>query len=77
MRNLELDKLKVLCYLAPMMKFIVEFTINNCDCMIEIEAADLETAKVAVNQWRVGKMRYSNNKVTITRISPKPPPQKV
>lgn len=52
------------------MKFIVEYTINNVDCQMEVEAADLETAKVAVNQWRVKKLRHTNNSVKITKIYP-------
>jgi hypothetical protein len=53
-----------------MMKFAVEYTINNVDCLLEVEAADLEAAKVAVNQWRVTKQRHSNNRVTVTNIYP-------
>lgn len=52
------------------MKFLVEYTINNVDCSMEVEAADLETAKVAVNQWRVIKLRHTNNTVKITKITP-------
>ena len=51
------------------MKFQVEYTINNVDCLMEVEAADLETAKKAVNQWRVRKLRYSNNTIKITKIT--------
>ena len=52
------------------MKFQVEYTINNVDCLMEVEAADLETAKVAVNQWRVTKLRHTNNKIKVTAIYP-------
>ncbi len=52
------------------MKFQVEYTINNVDCLIEVEAVDLETAKKAVNQWRVEKLRHTNNRIKITKISP-------
>ncbi len=50
-------------------KFQVEYIINNVACMIAVEAADLETAKVAINQWRVRKLRETNNKIRITKIS--------
>ncbi len=50
------------------MKFLVEYTINNVDCSMEVEAADLETAKQAVNQWRVTKLRHTNNTIKITKI---------
>ena len=52
------------------MKFRVEYTINNVDCVTECDAADLETAKKAVNQWRVKKLRYTNNKMKVTKIEP-------
>ncbi len=53
------------------MIFEVEFTMNNCDCLVEVDAADLETAKKAVNQWRVTKLRHTNNKIKVTKISTK------
>ena len=52
------------------MKFQVEYTINNVDCLMEVEAADLETAKQAVNQWRVRKLRYTNNTIKKIKITP-------
>ena len=52
------------------MKFQVEYTINNVDCLMEVEAADLETAKKAVNQWRVTKLRHSNNTIKGVKITP-------
>jgi hypothetical protein len=53
------------------MKFCVEYLINTVECSMEIEAADLQTAKVAVNQWRVTKLRYTNNKIKIQSITEK------
>lgn len=50
------------------MIFYFEYTQNNVDCLQEVEAADLETAKIAINQWRVIKQRHSNNKIKITKI---------
>ena len=52
------------------MKFQVEYTINNVDCLMEIEATDLETAKQTVNQWRVCKLRYTNNTIKKIKITP-------
>ena len=53
------------------MIYLVEFTINNVDALVEVEAADLETAKKAVNQWRVKRLRYTNNTIKVTAIYPK------
>ena len=47
------------------MQFEIEYTINNVDCSMNIEAADSEAAKKAVNQWRVIKMRHTNNRIKI------------
>jgi hypothetical protein len=52
--------------------FSVEYTQNNVDCYMEVQAADLQTAKQAVKQWRVGKLRHRNDTIKITRIAPLP-----
>ena len=51
------------------MKFLLEFTRNNVECSIEIEAADLETAKKAANQWRVEKLKFRKDTIKIDSIS--------
>ena len=48
------------------MKFHVEYTINN----IVVEAADWDTAITAIYQWRVRKLRLTNNEIKITDIIP-------
>ena len=52
------------------MKFQVEYTLNNVDCLMEVEAADLETAKQTVNRWRVCKLSYTNNTIKKIKITP-------
>ena len=51
------------------MKFTVEYTINNVDCIMEVETANMKTAKIAVNKWRVTKLRHTNNTIKVTKIT--------
>lgn len=52
------------------MKFLVEYTQNNVECSIDFEAADLQTCKKAVNQWRANKLKGGRkDKITIDSIS--------
>lgn len=54
------------------MKFAVEYIQNNVACYQEWDCADLETCKKAVNQWRVIRLRHTNNTIKITSIKPIP-----
>jgi hypothetical protein len=54
------------------MKFFIEYTQNNADCLMEVEAADLNTCRIFANQWRVNKLKNRKDKIKITDIYEKP-----
>jgi hypothetical protein len=52
------------------MKFRVTYKENStADCIV-FEAADLETVKKAVNQWRVNELRLKKRQIDIVSIFP-------
>jgi hypothetical protein len=45
----------------------IEFPAELCN-EITFECADMETCKIAVNQWRVNEKRLKNKTITIKSI---------
>ncbi len=52
------------------MKYLVEYTVNNVECAMDIETEDLKAAKQVVAQWRVNKLKFRKDKIKIDKISP-------
>lgn len=50
------------------MKATVTYTENGVSKQIGVEAADMETVKNAISQWRVNERRLSNRIIEIKTI---------